>query len=495
MTIKTRYRHFIDGKWVNPASGLYFESENPRTGSPWYEVARADQSDVDMAITAAITAFERGPWRQTTPTQRGQMLYRLAEVVAEHADELAVIEARDNGKLLREMKAQMSSLPDYFRFYGGMADKVRGDLIQGVAPNALNYTLREPLGVVVAITAWNSPLYLAAMKVAPALAMGNTVVLKPSEYTSASTLLLASYFMEAGFPPGVVNAVSGLGGEIGDTLVDDVRVAKVAFTGSTATGRRIAARCGDRLAKVSLELGGKSPSIVFSDANLDNMATGVVAGVFAAAGQMCTSGSRLFVQASIYDQVVSLIVERASRICIGDPMESDTELGPLINERQLQHVETCVASAVEEGATIAFGGGRPAGHETGWFFEPTVLTNVSNSMTIAQTEVFGPVLSVIRFDTETEAVALANDTPYGLASGIWTTDLARGHRVAAALDAGIVWINTYRNESPMSPFGGFKQSGMGKENGYESVLEYSRVKSVWVNYDQGSLPDPFSFPG
>jgi len=491
----TRYQHFIEGKWAEPAEGQYFQSENPATGQAWYETARASAADVDAAICSAHYAFTSGPWRNTTPTERGQMLHRVADVIAKHAEELAEIEALDNGKLLREMKAQMRSLPDYFRFYAGVADKVRGDVIQGAARNALNYTLREPLGVVVAITAWNSPLYLAAMKLAPALAMGNTVVLKPSEYTSAATLKLASFFTEAGFPSGVVNAVSGFGSEVGDILVDDERVAKVAFTGSTPVGRRIASRASGRLAKISLELGGKSPNIVFPDADLENVVTGVVAGVFAAAGQMCTSGSRLFVHSSVHDEVVNKIVERARAIKIGNPLESETELGPLVNENQLRHVTRCIAQGVEEGAVIAFGGKRPAGFDTGHYIEPTVLIGVNNSMSVARTEIFGPVLSVIPFESEKDLIAQANDTEFGLAAGIWTSNLARAHRIAAALDAGIVWVNTYRSESALSPFGGFKQSGLGKENGTEALLEYSRVKSVWVNYDEGELADPFSFPG
>ncbi len=491
----TRYPLFINGAWVEPVEGSYFSSENPATGEAWYEAARATGPDVSAAISAAHAAFTTGPWSTTLPTERGRLLYRVADVLAAHAEELAEIEARDNGKLLREMRAQMRSLPDYFRFYAGLADKVRGDHIQGVAQNALNYTIREPLGVVVAITAWNSPLYLAAMKLAPALAMGNTVVVKPSEFTSAATLKVASYFTEAGFPPGVVNAISGRGREIGDQLVDDPRVAKIAFTGSTPVGRRIAARAGERLAKVSLELGGKSPSIVFPDADLDNVATGVVAGVFAAAGQMCTSGSRLFVHASVHDEVVARVVRRASAIRIGNPLESATELGPLVNGGQHAHVTACIAQGVAEGAKVAFGGARPSGFDRGWYLQPTVLTGVHNDMSVARTEIFGPVLSVIPFETEEEVVRLANDTEFGLAAGIWTSNLARAHRVAAALDAGIVWVNTYRNESAQSPFGGFKQSGLGKENGTEAVLEYSRLKSVWINYDEGGLADPFTYPG
>lgn len=488
-----RHNHFIGGEWVAPSGGEYLTSENPATGEDWYEFARGTTADVDRAVAAAAEAFEA--WKRVSPTERGRMLFHFADIVESHADELAEIEARDNGKLLREMRAQMRSLPDYFRFYAGLADKVRGDLIQGVAPHALNYTLREPIGVVAAITAWNSPLYLAAMKLAPALAMGNTVVVKPSEFTSAATLKLASYFTEAGFPAGVVNALSGRGREIGDHLVDHPSVAKVAFTGSTPIGKRIAARAGDRLIKVSLELGGKSPNIVFPDANLDNVATGVVAGVFAAAGQMCTSGSRLFVHEDVHDELVAKVIERARQIRIGDPLERDTELGPLVNERQRDHVEACIAEGVAQGATLAYGGARPAGQEQGYYLEPTVLTEVTNDMSVAQTEIFGPVVSVIRFSSEADLVREANATPFGLAAGIWTRDIFRAHRIAAEIDAGIVWVNTYRNESALSPFGGFKDSGVGKENGTEAILEYSRVKSVWVNYDEGELADPFTYPG
>lgn len=491
--MSTRYDLFINGEWSAPAEGDYFTSQNPATGETWYETARASVADAAAAIESAASAFET--WKRTSPTERGRLLYRFADVVERHADELAELEARDNGKLLREMRAQMRSLPDYFRFYAGMADKVRGDLIQGVAPSALNYTLREPIGVVAAITAWNSPLYLAAMKIAPALAMGNTVVVKPSEYTSAATLLLASYFTEAGFPAGVVNAISGRGREIGDYIVDHPQVAKVAFTGSTPVGKRIAARAGERLIKVSLELGGKSPNIVFPDANLDNVATGVVAGVFAAAGQMCTSGSRLFVHESVHDELVAKVIERAKAITIGNPLESTTELGPLVNERQFAHVTACIAQGVAEGATLAYGGERPEGFEQGSYLQPTVLTGVTNDMGVAQTEIFGPVVSVIRFSSEEELIRQANDTPFGLAAGIWTRDIFRAHRVAAEIEAGIVWVNTYRNESALSPFGGFKDSGLGKENGTEAMLEYSRLKSVWVNYDEGPLADPFSYPG
>jgi acyl-CoA reductase-like NAD-dependent aldehyde dehydrogenase len=487
-----QFGHYINGHWREPRSGRYFDSEEPARMATWYRAARGDSGDVDLAVTAARRAFDDPDWRGMLPARRGRLLRGLASAIEHNATELATLEARDNGKLVREMRSQMRALPDYIHYYAGLADKLRGDLIQGVAPDTLNYTVREPLGVVAAITAWNSPLFLAAMKLAPALATGNTVVLKPSEYTSRTSLLLGKLCIDAGFPPGAVNVVTGFGDEVGAPLVTHPAVAKIAFTGSTQTGLAISAQAGSR--RTSLELGGKSPNIVFADADLDSAVAGITAGVFAAAGQMCTSGSRLLVHDAVYDELVERIIRRANRIRVGDPSAPDTELGPLISRAQFQRVTSYIDQGVRDGAVLAAGGAHPDAPAVGYFVNPTVLTRVDNAMAVAREEVFGPVLSVIRFASTEEAIAIANDTNFGLAAGVWTRDLALAHRMSAELNAGIVWVNTYRNESALSPFGGFQDSGTGKENGTEAILEYTRLKSVWVNYADSPVADPFTYP-
>jgi len=483
--------HHIDGQDVPSADGRVLESISPTTGQPAYAFARAGAEDVDRAVRAARRAFDDPSWRRTTPTQRGAMLRRLADLVVENAEALAQAETSDNGKLIREMRVQARvALPETLYYFAGLADKLEGSVIPALRPTILNYTLREPLGVIAAITPWNSPLLLTANKLAPALAAGNAVVVKPSEHSSASMLDMARMIEEAGFPPGIVNVVTGLGSEAGDALVRHPLVDKVAFTGGTATGRRIAQAAGERLIGTMLELGGKSPNIVFDDADPHNAALGVVSGIFAAAGQSCIAGSRLLLERGIYDEVLERVVQRASQIVIGDPLEDETELGPLAFEEHRENVARHVASAVDEGATLRLGGQKIV-DRGGWYFEPTILTDVSPSMRVAQEEIFGPVLSVIPFEGEEEALEIANATRFGLAAGVWTKSLSRAHRMAARLDAGTVWINTYRSMSPMSPFGGFKDSGLGSENGFGVMSEMTRVKSVWVNTDDGPTPDPF----
>ena len=486
-----QYRHYIGGEEVAPAEGTFFPSYNPMTAEPWYEAARGGAEDVDRAVHAARAAFADPRWSNLTQTARGKLLRRLGDLIGDRAEELARIETLDNGKLLREMIVQLRWLPDYFHYFAGMADKIQGDVIPGSSRAILNYTLREPIGVVGAIIPWNSPLMLAAFKMAPALAAGNTIVLKPSEHTSASLLELMPLVDQAGFPPGVVNVVTGYGEEAGAALVAHPGVDKVAFTGGTDTGRIVARTAGERFARVTLELGGKSPNFVFAAADPHNAAMGIIAGVFAAAGQTCVAGSRVFLHRSIHDEVLDRVVKRAAEVKIGDPLEAETELGPLALREQLEKVTSYVAIGRQEGARLVYGGEQPQGCGAGWFYRPTVFAGVTNEMRIAREEIFGPVAGVIPFEDEDEAVALANQTSYGLAAGIWTRDLGRAHRVAAKLDAGTVWINTYRSMAPMSPVGGFKGSGIGKEGGFEAIHEYTRLKSVWVNTSEDPAADPF----
>ncbi|NKX55722.1 aldehyde dehydrogenase [Arthrobacter mobilis] len=486
-----QFDHFIDGRWQAPADGQYFESTNPATLEVLYSAARGTGADVEAAVAAARRAFENPLWRDLSQTRRGHLLRRLGDLIGEHAEELARMETADNGKLLREMRGQLATLPEYYYYYAGLADKVQGHQIPTSSVEMLNYTQREPLGVVGAITPWNSPLTLTTSKLAPALAGGNTIVIKPSEYTSRTVLRLAELASEAGFPDGVVNVVTGFGAEAGAALVGHPEIAKISFTGSTATGSAIASSAASRFIGCTLELGGKSPNIVFEDANVSNAAMGVVAGIFAAAGQTCIAGSRVFAHRSVYDELLDKVAERARRIVIGDPALDSTELGPLAFSAQQDKVNSYVELGVSEGAKVLTGGCRPEVDLPGYFYSPTVLTDVDNSMRVVREEIFGPVAAIMPFETEEEVLRLANDTEYGLAAGVWTQNLARAHRMARRLEAGTVWVNTYRAMSPMSPRQGFKNSGVGIEHGIESMNEYTRLKSVWINTDEGPVADPF----
>lgn len=487
----TRINHFINGESVAPSENDYLESTNPATLDVLYEFARGSEKDVERAVNAADDAFRNPAWAGLTQTQRGHLLRKLGDVIGENADELARLESLDNGKLLREMKGQLKGVPEYLYYYGGLADKIQGSQIPANSLDIISFTQREPLGVVGAITPWNSPLTLTISKLAPALAAGNTLVIKPSEYTSRTIVRLAELAYEAGFPAGVVNVVTGLGGEAGAALVSNHKLAKISFTGSTATGSSIAAQTASRFIGSTLELGGKSPNIVFEDANVANAAVGVIAGIFAAAGQTCIAGSRVFAHRSVYDELVERVTERASTIIIGDPLEDKTELGPLAFKSQLEKVESYVGIGVDEGATLRYGGKRPDVGLPGYFFEPTVLTETNNDMRVCQEEIFGPVAAIMPFDTEEEVLRLANDTEYGLAAGVWTSNLQRAMRMSQKLDAGTIWLNTYRAMSPMSPRQGFKNSGVGIEHGLESINEYTRLKSVWINTNEDPVADPF----
>ncbi|MFN0040341.1 MAG: aldehyde dehydrogenase [Burkholderiales bacterium] len=477
-----KYQMYIDGKYVDAASGKWFDSYNPFTGKVWAQVAQGDAQDVDRAVQAAHRAFTTGPWPQLTASQRGLLVHKLGELIARDAKKLAETEVRDNGKLISEMLGQVNYVPQWYYYFGGLADKIQGAVIPLDKKGYFNFTRYEPLGVVAAITAWNSPLLLLAWKLAPALAAGNTVVIKPSEFTSASTLEFVKLVEEAGFPPGVVNVVTGFGKDV-SSLTSHPLVRKIAFTGSDGTGRAINEIAAKSFKRVTLELGGKSPNIVFADAKLEDAVNGAVSGIFAATGQTCIAGSRLLLQEGIHDAFMEKLLALAKTARMGDPMSTETQVGPITTRPQYEKVLSYIDVAKKDGAKLAMGGGPATRPECGdgWFVEPTVFTGVTNNMRIAQEEVFGPVLSVIKFKDEEEAVKIANDIRFGLGAGVWTSDIGRAIRMSERIQAGTVWVNTYRAVSYLSPFGGYKDSGLGRESGQEGIREYLQVKSVWIN--------------
>jgi aldehyde dehydrogenase (NAD+) len=492
MSALPQYRMYIGGEWVAARQGEWFETFDPFTGKPWARVARGRADDVDAAVSAAHTAFTTGEWPKLKASQRGALLRKLGDLIARDAEKLAALEVRDNGKLLAEMGGQVRYLPQWYYYYGGLADKIEGSVIPIDKADTFNFTRHEPVGVVAAITPWNSPLLLTSWKLAPLLAAGCTAVVKPSEHTSVSMLEFCKLLDEAGFPKGVVNIVTGFGSEVGEPLVAHPLVAKVAFTGGEIGGQKVYESAARGLKRVTLELGGKSPNIVFEDAAIDDAVKGVVSGIFAATGQTCIAGSRLLVQQSIHNEFIDKLVALASTARMGNPMNADTQVGPVTTRPQFEKILGYIDIAKGEGAKLVLGGAKATRPECGdgWFVEPTVFSGVNNQMRIAREEVFGPVLSIIPFRDDAEAIAIANDSPYGLAAGVWTTSIKRALRASEQLQAGSVWVNTYRAVSYMSPFGGYKRSGLGRENGQDAIWSYLQTKSVWIS-TADDVPNPF----
>ncbi|MFK7937741.1 MAG: aldehyde dehydrogenase [Roseovarius sp.] len=483
------YQMLIDGDWVDASDGGRFETFNPTNGTVWASAPEATQADIDRAVEAAHVACYEGPWASFTPTQRGACLRRLADLMAERSEELGAIETRDSGKMFAETRWQAKYISEFLMFYAGAADKINGDTLPIDKPDLFVFTNREPLGVIAAVVPWNSQLFLTAVKIGPALAAGNTVVLKTSEHAPAVILEFGRLIAEAGIPDGVVNIVTGHGDPCGKALTSHPLVARISFTGGPMAARHVLMNSTNNFAEVSLELGGKSPFIVFDDADLDNAVFGSVAGIFAASGQSCVAGSRLLVHEDIADAFLARMVDIAKGIRIGDPMHEDTQMGPLCTRGQLEHIEAQVARAQEQGGKVLSGGKRADAGEM--FFEPTIIDCPSADLEIVDTELFGPVLSVLRFKDEAEALALANDTEHGLAAGIFTKDSARALRMSRAVRAGIVWINTYRVISPVAEFGGMKSSGYGRESGFQAVYDYTRPKTVWMNISDAPMGNPF----
>lgn len=484
------FKMLIDGEWVLSSDNNTFESSNPTTGESWCTIPEASKADVDKAVDSAYEAFAKGPWSKMTPTERGEYLRKLADILASKSEELGKIETIDTGKMLKETKWQAKYISQFFNFFAGCADKVSGQTLPIDKPDLFVFTNREPLGVVAAIVPWNSQLFLVAVKIGPALAAGNTIVLKASEHASAAMLAFGKCVEEAGIPPGVVNIITGHGDPCGKELTSHPKIARISFTGGPTSARHVIKNSAENFAEVSLELGGKSPFIVFDDANLENAVNCSIAGIFGATGQSCVAGSRLYLQENIADEFLSLIVERAKKIKIGDPLLDETQMGPLCTEGQLENIKTELAFAVAEGATLLCGGKSPEGFGK-LFFEPTIVSCPSQKLKIVDTELFGPVLSVIKFKTEEEVISLANDTKHGLAAGIFSRSNSRCLRLSKAIHAGIVWVNTYRVVSPIAEFGGFKNSGYGRESGFQAIYDYTRPKTVWMNMSDEPAADPF----
>ncbi|WP_298916983.1 aldehyde dehydrogenase [uncultured Roseobacter sp.] len=484
------YQLYIAGQWRAGATGQVMHSVNPADGQPWASFDCAAPEDVDRAVAAAKSALEGPEWRDMTQTARGKLLYRLADLIAQNAEHLGRIETTDSGKLASETMAQTGYVADYYRYYAGLADKIEGAVLPIDKPDMHVYTQRMPIGVVAGIVPWNAQMFLAATKLAPALAAGCTVVLKASEIAPAPMIEFARLIDQAGFPPGVVSVITGDAENCAVPLTRHKDVDRIAFTGGPETAKHVIRNSAENFAVTTLELGGKSPILVFDDAEIDAAANGLIAGNFGASGQSCVAGTRGLVHRPVMDRLIAAITEKSSQLIVGDPHDPATHLGPLCTVAQVERIEDTLRKATDQGAKIIFGGAR-ADQASPHYFQPTLVACNSPQVETLKTEMFGPVMSLLPFDTEEEAIALANDSDFGLGSGIFTTNLARAHRVSRRIRSGITWVNTYRAISPIAPFGGFNQSGYGREAGKEAILDYTRVKTTWINTSEAPMADPF----
>lgn len=491
MSDMQHYQLFIDGSWCDGAKGQVMDSENPATGKSWATFACAAAEDVERAVAAARRALNDPAWRDLSQTGRGKLLYRLAELIEANAEKIGQVETIDSGKLAAETISQSRYVGDYYRYFAGLADKIEGAVLPIDKPDMHVFTSREPIGVVAAIVPWNAQMFLTATKLGPALAAGCTVILKASEIAPTPMFEFAKLIEQAGFPSGVVSVITGDAENCAIPLTRHPDIDRIAFTGGPGTARHVVRNSAENFAVTTLELGGKSPILVFEDTDLEGAANGLIAGNFGASGQSCVAGSRGFVHRSIIEAIIERIAEKAAGIVVGDPLDSQTHVGPLCTAAQVQRIEETLAIARDQGAKIRFGGTRPTGMDQGNWFQPTLVQCPDSNTETLNVEMFGPVMSLVPFDTEEEAVALANASVYGLGSGVFTENLARAHRVSKALKAGICWINTYRAVSPIAPFGGFGDSGYGREAGVESVLDYTRTKTTWINTSDRPMANPF----
>ncbi|MDA7778998.1 aldehyde dehydrogenase [Candidatus Pelagibacter sp.] len=491
MTKIQNFKMYIDGQWVESESGKIIETLNPENNEVWATVPEADAKDVDKAVKAAQKAFDNS-WSILHPRDRAKYLRSLANLLRENAEHLGTIETIDTGKIFRETKTQANYIAEYYDYFAGLADKVEGTVVPIDKPDMQVTTTRIPIGVVVAIIPWNSQMLLTAVKLAPALAMGNTVVIKASELAPVTLLEFAKLVEKSGIPKGVVNIITGLGEPCGKALTTHDLVERIAFTGGPETAKHIVKNSAENLSQVSLELGGKSPVVVFNDAEQENALNGITAGIFGASGQSCIAGSRLYIQSKIYDEFLDKLVTKAEKIKLGAPMDKDTQMGPLNSFKQLENIERNIKTTIEQGGKIRCGGKRSNISNKGYYFPATIIECKNHNLPTAENELFGPVLSVMKFDTEEEAIKLMNDNKYGLSSGVYSSNLGRSMRVSKAVRAGIVFVNTYRLISPMAPFGGIKDSGYGKEAGIESIKEYTRIKTTWYNSSEKPMTDPFT---